>query len=417
VEVTGRRDLEDLLRRGACALRVDVLQDVRERAGSTGAQRTAADAVCERQRAPGHIGRSRLVARGQAVDRGGREQERLGGVIAAVRGERGARDAAVGAFGERATRRLRPDPAQTRVLRRIADPREPLPRERTRLREICDEHGAPRRAREQRDVRGMSVDSGQLDRAQREMRPPRALHRQGQAGPGREAGGGVEVAALDRVGIRGVHVVQLDGEPRGRVVLVGTRNERTQYFDLAREVRGVAAPRRGRGLRVEARRREGADRLEQPEPAAGGAGRALQQRLVDELRELVGGREHVGRGDRGGGREIELALERAEHEEQPALFVREELERPVDRVVERQVMCGSLVASRDRHRPSRVELLEDLRGGERASPRRRELERERDAIEPSTQLDDTAQVIGHRSRAFGSFAEQPDRVRRALFVD
>ncbi len=94
----------------------------------------------------------------------------------------------------------------------------------------------------------------------------------------------------------------------------------------------------GRVAGIDAGSREGAHRLQQPEPPAGGADDALEQRLVDELREPVRRLQRVAGGHRRRGRKVERTAERAEQQQQLALAVVEQPVRPVDRVVEREMV-------------------------------------------------------------------------------
>ena len=91
--------------------------------------------------------------------------------------------------------------------------------------------------------------------------------------------------------------------------------------------------------RVDTDGRERADGLQQPEAPSGPARRALDERFFDELREPIGGREHVVIGDARRGGEVERTAERAEHEQELTFAVVEQSIRPVDRVVERE--CGA----------------------------------------------------------------------------
>ncbi len=295
VEVTGRRDLEHLgggppRRRG-----VDVLQGVRQRTGGARLQRPAADRAREIERALRMFDGGVFVAGRQPVDRRGAEQERLGaGVAASRRRPRRRPEHAVGAFGERTAGCLRPDPAQARVLRRVADDRRcrarasvaarvrgrrsgprPTPRSRaaTRSRDASSMPGsstarnaswAQRAPSVESDRRGPQASRAAVStspRIDRDGRTPRARRRtRPRAAP----------AASSR---------------RGRARARRARRPRSAKYahvPFARDIRASAASSRASSER--------AHRLEQPEAPAGAAGRALHERLVDELREPVGGR-------------------------------------------------------------------------------------------------------------------------------
>ena len=119
-------------------------------------------------------------------------------------------------------------------------------------------------------------------------------------------------------------------------------------------------------------------------------------------------------GDARRGREVERSRNALEYEQELTFAVVEQPERPVDRVVERSVLREPVVSALGGNRPTLVELVEHLLGRERAQARGSQLERERDAVEATTQHDNGFDVVDDRAAAFRAFAEQPYGIRVAL---
>ena len=362
MEVAGLRDVEHLVCGDSGRARVKVLQCVHERAGCARPQRAAADFVRQLARSFGRGDCRTFVALGDAIDGSGSEQEGLRGGVTFVVRDRRAFDTTRGTLGVGSRGRLRPDPAQPRMLRRIADDRDAGACEVAGAGQIRDQHRAPRRAREKRDVVGVRLDARKRHRLAREMSPSRAFGRKREPRAARKARGGVDVAFDNGVHERRVHVVDCGTQPGERIVLVRARDSRAENAYLCREICRMPVPQRGRMVSVEARGREGPYRLEQPEATTRGTRHALQERLVDKLGQTVGRHEQVDVDNRGDGREFERSAEDCEREQQCALGVVEQLIGPVDGFFEREMMRRTMTAIRDGDGPPRVELFEDLGG-------------------------------------------------------
>ena len=144
-----------------------------------------------------------------------------------------------------------------------------------------------------------------------------------------------------------------------------------------------------------------ADRLEQQE--TGSADRLDQVRL-DEGVEIVEGRvrNRLGRFER------ERACERCEAHEDSAKLDGKEVVAPFDRRAQRALARGCISTSRRQQRQPRVEACEQRVGIERTQTRRRELERERQAIETCANLDRRRGRLEARSDGTRALRQQLD---------
>ena len=142
-----------------------------------------------------------------------------------------------------------------------------------------------------------------------------------------------------------------------------------------------------------------------------------RERLVDEPAEEV---EHelagqsVGPADRLACVEIEAAREDAEPAEEHPLRLSEQVVAPVDGCPE-GLLAGQRCPASSREDPKAIlESGEQVFGGEHLDPRRGELDRQRHAIEPATDVaDHLGVVVGQdeaRSLGLGAVAEQLDRL-------
>ena len=164
------------------------------------------------------------------------------------------------------------------------------------------------------------------------------------------------------------------------------------------------------------------DRLEQPVP-----GFALV--LVDDDQGLVDqtaqGGQHLGLRDwslravgaqGSGGVEGEPAGERAETTEHHSVGLVEQVVAPVHRGGEGLLAPGGAAGPAHQQREPVVEPGCDLRRGERAQPRRRELDRERDPVQAPAQCAD-GRLIGGVQREPGTDAARPiDEQRHRLLL-
>ena len=114
--------------------------------------------------------------------------------------------------------------------------------------------------------------------------------------------------------------------------------------------------------------------------------RTVEHRALGEPRQQV---EHVAAGqtDLGSG-EIERSGEHRQRGEQLLLVGLEQVVGPADRVVHRPVARVAAAAHRLQQPEALVEPAGDLGDAERPRPGRGQLDRERDAVEPSADLDD-----------------------------
>ncbi len=139
-----------------------------------------------------------------------------------------------------------------------------------------------------------------------------------------------------------------------------------------------------------------ADRLEEPERHGLAGLGGDDQGLADELAEDV---EHAERidiavgGDRLGRGEVEAAREHRETGEHGSFVVVELVVGPVDRGAQGLVAARAPAYRAGEKPEALVEALRDLRRSEHLGPRGRELDRERDAVQSSADLDDRADVV------------------------
>ena len=92
------------------------------------------------------------------------------------------------------------------------------------------------------------------------------------------------------------------------------------------------------------------------------------------------------------GVEAEAGREDAEVLEQVPLDVGEQAHAPVDRRAHRAVPLGQVAGRGGQQRQALPEALGDARGREQADPRRRELDRERQALEAPADVGDIGGV-------------------------
>src|SRR5262249_12467415 len=86
------------------------------------------------------------------------------------------------------------------------------------------------------------------------------------------------------------------------------------------------------------------------------------------------------------------ADEHGQPPEQPLLLLREQTVAPVDRVPQRPLALVDVARSAGQQRQPLVETAKERDGGERPLPGRRELDRERQTVEPDADLDDRRRV-------------------------
>ena len=197
-----------------------------------------------------------------------------------------------------------------------------------------------------------------------------------------------------QVGVVGLEPVERDGEARP---LEGIAEGRRAGV----EVRGVpVGGRGGRARLVQALHRELPHRLEQPEPRlVVGSRHPQHERLVDERAE---GGQDVGAvtvlRDRPDVVEREPAAEHREPGEEVDLLRLEEVHAPVEHGGHRAVPVGQVAragaeAGRTGAEPGLLQPGEQGRWGEQPQARRRELEREGDAVEPAADRRQRGRVV------------------------
>ena len=162
--------------------------------------------------------------------------------------------------------------------------------------------------------------------------------------------------------------------------------------------------------RLELLERVLADRLEHPEArlAVGVFAQPQQQALLDQRVEVF---EHVGRAvgvaDRGRGLEPQAADEHAQAPEQRLLPLEQQVVAPGDRVAQRPLaLVGVLRAAGQQGQPL-VEPAQERLRRERPHARRRQLDRERQAVEPPADRGDRIGVL------VGQLEVRPRRCGRA----
>ncbi len=114
-----------------------------------------------------------------------------------------------------------------------------------------------------------------------------------------------------------------------------------------------------------------------------------EQALLDERRERV----EVGVADRLGRLERAATREDREPGEQGLLLHAEQAMAPVDRCPQRPLAGGRVAASLREQRETLAESLAELLGRQRPDSRGRKLDRERQAVEPLTDLGDGSPVL------------------------
>ena len=164
------------------------------------------------------------------------------------------------------------------------------------------------------------------------------------------------------------------------------------------------------------------DRLQQPVPGFAVVLVDDHQGLVDQTAQ---GREHLGLRDRSrraarahgtGGVEREAPLERAETTEHRAVGLVEQVVAPVHRRGEGLLAAGGASGAAHQQREAVVEPGGDLRRGERAQPRGRELECEGDPVQAAAQRPDGL-LVGGVEREPGPDAARPiDEQRHRLLL-
>ena len=198
--------------------------------------------------------------------------------------------------------------------------------------------------------------------------------------------GGEPESKLDRLGLagereRGPEVVVLALEGRVHLVDLVSRQRGDELVAQLAEVLGMAAPN-SVGLATLGEALDGvfANGREHPEPAVVGA---ADEAGFDERRELVG-RLVTAHSPNGVAREA--AAECAQLREQASLGRCKEIVAPPDRRPQRLLALGQVAGTPGREPEPVVEGRHQLRGSQLGGPRRNELDRERQPIQPPADL-------------------------------
>jgi hypothetical protein len=162
----------------------------------------------------------------------------------------------------------------------------------------------------------------------------------------------------------------------------------------------VPHPQRPRLVLVEPLRAVLPDRLEHAVPGCGVLSRLVtdDDRLVDEARHQVQhviARDAVALADLLGGIEVEAAGEDGEPRPHGLLGGRAEVVAPADRRVQRLLPGRHRGLATGEQAEPVLEALQDLFRREDAQPHRRELDRQRDPVEPTTQIEHRGPVALH----------------------
>ncbi len=215
-----------------------------------------------------------------------------------------------------------------------------------------------------------------------------------------ERDGGVAVPRGDRVPERHAKVVVVAVEAFEPLALVGAAEPilgARHQLDV-----GAGVPVTDGACVLELFERVLTDGLEHAEPAVGTG----QQALVGERRDPV---ERLEPAHRLGGFEREAAGEHAELREQPLGLRFEQVIAPADRGAQRLLALRRVAgAAAEQIEPAR-EPVEDVLRREDLDPRRRELDRQRESVEPAADLLDDAGRVVEQARVDGAGAALEQR--------
>ena len=251
--------------------------------------------------------------------------------------------------------------------------------------------------RERQRARGMPVATTELGRVERDRSERDAetgtADREAGDDPQREVG----LLRLDRRRQSQTEIFHLGFDQIAPVALVRTAQTGAGPLGERGEALGVASRERGGliGLR-QSLPAVVTDRLEQAVASRAGGDVDGNQRLVDEPIEQIDGIDDRDRAVGHDGfdlREIEAACEHAQPPQHHALRFAEKIVRPVDRVAQ-CLLAGRCGAAPGRQQPKPlIEMGEDVGDGARTHPRRGQFDRERDAVEATTQLRQCRDVV------------------------